>query len=524
MRKMIIRITLLSMGFMVVSSCSRFLDEDPRSAVTSGAYYRTESEARENVNALYRIGAMVRYASAGSAYLGPTASINSMLTGYFSNSYEGQELVCRYARELSRQQHTRIVSNTMNSAWNTTYRGINIANGAIKYIPGIAMDERIQKQLLAEAKFFRAFNYFYLVKMFGAVPLSVEPYESIDNIYLARTAEAEVYKLIEQDLLDALPNLSTQPFADNGHRITTYVASMCLANVYLQQGKFADAAEQAKRVLISPHDLTGHDDLALNSAFNKLRKNDDLPEVIYAFEFNPAISSSGWWPSYAFNSSATSVFGSYAIFERVYGPTARFLNVYEADDLRIQPNQFFHWTYTNPNNGRIWSSDVPGIWYYFDEEAVLSSGRGSKDWNIYRYAEALLIAAEALARSSGVNAEAAGYLARVKARASTTNKTEADFATALQNLSVDKFVEECWTERLRELPLEFKMWDDCLRTRMFPVISETEKGKVTYQTLIGAKNGAGATFTDSDLLWPISLDELQRNPALGQNKDYQSIR
>ena len=215
-----------------------------------------------------------------------------------------------------------------------------------------------------------------------------------------------------------------------------------------------------------------------------------------------------------------SVFDKYAIFERVYGPSNRYLNVYNEDDLRIQPNQFFHWKYTNPLNKKVWSSDAAGIWYFFDEAAVLRTGQGTKDWNIYRYAEALLIAAESIAKSEGVTAEAAGYLAEIKARADMKKKSVAKYRSELQALSVDKFVEECWTERLRELPLEFKMWDDCLRTGMFPVISETEKGKVTYEPLIGGKNGAGATFKESDLLWPISMDELQRNPELTQNEGY----
>lgn len=55
---------------------------------------------------------------------------------------------------------------------------------------------------------------------------------------------------------------------------------------------------------------------------------------------------------------------------------------------------------------------------------------------------------------------------------------------------------------------------------MFPVISETDKGKVRYVTLLGAQNAAGATFKESDLLWPISVNEMQRNPNLTQNPGY----
>jgi len=69
--------------------------------------------------------------------------------------------------------------------------------------------------------------------------------------------------------------------------------------------------------------------------------------------------------------------------------------------------------------------------------------------------------------------------------------------------------------------LEFKMWDDILRTKMFPVISTTEAGKIDFVPLVGAKNASGATFKESDLLWPISPDEIQRNNKLTQNPGYQ---
>jgi len=163
--------------------------------------------------------------------------------------------------------------------------------------------------------------------------------------------------------------------------------------------------------------------------------------------------------------------------------------------------------------------DQIGCWYYFDEEAMENTGRGTKDWNIYRYAETLLDAAEAIAQSTGVNAEAAGYLAQVQSRA--LGQSVETLTAELQKLSKEKFIEACWTERLREFPLEFKIWDDCVRTGKFPVISNTlHSGEVTYVNLVGATNGSGATFKQSDLLWPISLNEIQRNPKLTQNEGY----
>lgn len=518
MKKIIYGLACASM--LTLLSCDSFLEENPKASMTSAAYYTTEAQAQANVNYLYRNGAPRRISYASSAYVGPKASIDGMLTGYFTNSYEGQELACMYARLLTRQANTSTISSTVNDIWDNCYASINVANGAIKYIPEINMSSASANKMMGEAKFFRAFNYYYLVKTFGDVPMPVEPYESMNNLYLERTPQSTVYALMESDLKEAVNNLAASTFANNDHRITKYAAAMLLTNVYLRQSKYSEAAEMAKLVIDSPHSLTTNDNLESGSAFNKLRSTDDLNEVIYAQEYDASISNGSWWPTYAFSSSAVSVFGTYSIFERVYGPTNRYLNVYTSDDLRIQPNQFFHWRYTNPKTGTEWTSSVAGCWYYYDEDALLNTGRATKDWNFYRYAEALLAGAEAIAQSSGVTTEAAGYLAQIKARANISGKTVAQYTTELASMSKDAFVQECWNERLREFPLEFKLWDDCTRTKKFPVISETAAGSIQYVDLIGATNASGAVFKESDLYWPISNDELQRNPSLVQNPGY----
>lgn len=513
----------LVLGLLLTTSCNDFLEESPKSAITDVDYYKTEAQATANVNYLYRNGAPGRISSASSAYIGPKASITGMLTGYFSNSYEGQEVVCRYSRLLTRQDHTNEISDTSDDIWDNCYNAINVANNAIASIPQISMDSNTASELTAEAKFFRAFNYFYLVKTFGDVPLLLEP-STLENLYPERTAASAIYTQIETDLKDAINVLPAATFLANGHRITKYVAAMTLADVYFHQGNYSNAKTYAKIVVESAHSLTSNTDLSSHSAFNKLRSTDDLSEVIYCQEYDASISNSSWWPTYAFSSSATAVFGTYSIFERVYGPIDQFLNVYKNTDLRIQPNQFFHWNYTNANNGKTWTAPngQAGCWYYYDENAVLSTGKGTKDWNFYRLAEAYLDYAESIAQTEGVTDEAASYLAKVQLRADTEGKTESQIKASLLAMSKQTFIETCWTERIREFPLEFKIWDDCVRTMKFPVISATEKGVVNYIDLIGAKNAAGATFKQTDLVFPISLSELQRNPNLVQNTGYAS--
>ena len=520
--KKILTIAIACAGLMAFPSCSDFLDENPKSSLTYQDYYKTQEHIETNVNYMYRNGAGISIASFGSAYMGSFAMVQGYLTGYFSNPYEGQEPTCRYARELTRQKNTVTVSSVTEYVWKDCYKIINVANGCIENIPNIKMEESVSKRLMAEAKFFRAFNYFMLVKTFGDVPYYTTFYSSADaDMMLPRTEKATVYKLIESDLQEAVKELPAVKTADNGHRVTKYAAAMLLTDVYMYQNNYAEAAKTAKIVIDSPHKLVDNDDLAMGSAYNKLRTTDDLDEAIFVREANASISTNDWLPTYSVTSSFLELKDvKYAITERVYGPSDRFLNIYESNDLRRQPNQFFHWEYTQASTGKKWSDKNAACWYWFDEEALLTSGKGTKDWNYYRYAEALLDGAEAIAQTSGVTTEAASYLAQIKARANMQGETVQDITDELKTMGKEAFIQECWRERLREMPLEFKIWDDCVRTKMFPVVSETTPGKIDFVPLVGATNGSGAKFTENDLLWPIATTEIQRNPNLEQNLGY----
>lgn len=524
--KNILTVAFICAGIASFTSCSSFLDEDPKSSMTSAAYNQTGDQIIDQVNYLYRNGVPDKLTNMGGAYRGSSISVQCMLTGYFTNDFEGQEVDCAYARRLERQQYTQSVCNYQtNDVWTSCYEVINIANNVIKYVDGIQMSD--QAKYKAEAEFFRAWNYFYLVKMFGDVPMVTEPTEGVVE-YPTRTAKAEVYNnVIIPDLKDAVENLPAATFVANGHRVTKYAAEMLLADVYMMLGQYADAVPLLQDIINnSGASLTQNTDLALNSAFNKLRTTDDLSEVIYAYEHDSQISSTGDLPVKAFNGDAEQFFlnsstgSKYSLWVNTYGVAERYLNCYEANDLRVQPNQFFHWTYVHPIDGTSITFDSPQNWYYYEEQAVIETGIGTKDWNIYRYAETLLSAAESIAQSQGVTSEAAGYLAQVKARANMEGKTASEIASSLQGMNKQTFIEECWKERLREFPLEMKIWDDCLRTGKFPNISATTKGEVQFVDLIGATNGSGAIFKETDLVWPIPVEEIQRNPNLTQNEGY----
>lgn len=514
---------------LVFTACEGFLEERPKENLDLGQFYKTANHARSGINTLYNSG-LITFYDAG-VYNGATIAWGPYLSGLYDNEYKGQEVIVQYSQELTISESN--IANQMNSLWSSCYTAIARSNTALKYIPdiddpGFASGEK--ERLIAQAKFFRAFNYFHLVKFYGDVPLVTEPYESLENLYIPRTASSEVYALIEQDLKEAIPVLNDAAFIDNGFRVTKATAETLLANVYLQKSgyplngsHYADAATQARSVINSgKHNLTTHVDQDENSAYNILRTEDLLREYVFTRERTASITDyqNRWvqlsFPVYA---AAWGTF-KYTLTNNAIRPMPALINAYDPDnDLRIQERQFFFTEYED-QNGEISQFDQPSPWFYLDEEAMFETGISGKDFPIYRYAEVLLIAAEAIARSEGVTAEAVGYLADVRARAFTT-MTRTEIVADLTDLSVQDFVEEVWAERIREFSLEMKIWDDIQRTRKYPVTSAANRGDITFVDVIGAQNPWGATFQEKHMLWPITEQELQRNPELTQNPGYE---
>ena len=525
---------LIGMGVFAMASCSNFLDESPMSEISQEQYFSAPKHAYAAVNQLYREG-VKNLTEANSAYVGPKLMGGPFMSGFFDNpSYKGQENFLVQAQELALNAQTSAAY--LDGIWDPCYSAIQKANLAIKNIPttpGLSDEER--KQLLAEASFFRAFNYFYLVKSFGDVPLILDV--DSKDLQVPRTSSKLVYEQIVKDLQFAANEggLKDLPMPKNGFRVSKGTVNTLLADVYLhmsgfpvQENKYAEAAATARQIINSGnYHLIANGNKTDKSAYNVMRTSDVEDEYMYQVEYKAGIDENGWMATYSFPYGAVSWTGNpfqYSITCDVYLPRPEVLAIYDSnEDIRIQEKQFFHSSYNN--NGTIMTfPKMPYLWY--DANALFVTGQQDMDMKIYRYAEVLLIASEAIANAEGVTAEAADYLASVRARASKTGKTEAQIATALMALSKQQFIEEVWKERLREFPCEFKIWEDMQRTHkiMQTITSNTDpnfgKGVITFVDLIGAKNTWGKTFAEKDLLYPISANERQRNPSLTQNVGY----
>jgi len=136
-----------------------------------------------------------------------------------------------------------LASSDMNgSFWNVAYQDINTLNGVLQYGPDAALDDSTKAQYLAQAKFLRAFWYFYLVQTFGDVPLHTT-FITVPSAADSRQPSADVYTQIITDLTDASTQLqvsspatsnATHPFG--GKAASQATALYLLAKVYLTRG------------------------------------------------------------------------------------------------------------------------------------------------------------------------------------------------------------------------------------------------------------------------------------------------
>lgn len=504
MKRIYLFTLILSMGVLAPSCADN--DSGPTPDVQDYSLgYKTAEEAFAAVDSLYRSGAPAFYGEC-TTWGVPASMIGGYLSGFFDSEITaGTGPLWENCRDLALDGAN--VSSFAKSVWDQAYGAVRICNELIFAAPNtqwLTDDQR--ERIVAEASFFRAFNYFYLAKMFGSVPVITKN----DDNTAVKGSLAELYELIVRDLELAsekgtLPN---EAFTHNDFRVTRPTVLTLLADVYLtmsgwplQQNRYAQAAEIAEQVIEGgKHTLLSNGATPEASAWNKLRTQNDNAEYIYSYRTGQTGRSLSAF-SLPLDAANWGVVKTNT--EEAYTPTRAFMSVYDTDDTRGREQQFFH-SFVKYEKGTrtIIQTFTPKSHWWFDPAAVFDTASTGKDVVIYRYAELLLIAAESIAMSQGVTSEAAGYLADVRARAYPKMERET-IVGELMSLSSERFVEEVWTERLREFPFEMKIWPDIQRTHKFPVILSGGEDNVSFQNVIGASNQSGVSFEERHLLLPI---------------------
>lgn len=442
--------TIVCLLFLL--SCKKFVDiPPPIDQISSETVFTTDAKARDAVSSIY--GQMI---NGGASYFSKQQL--SVVAGLASDELSRFNPNTELTEILNNEMQA---SNSSNSAlWKSFYQTIYYANACKEGLEASsAISSALKTQLLAEVVFLRAFCHFYLVQLYGDVPLVLSTSQEINSV-IPRTSSKSVYEQLIQDLLSAAEHLPVT-FKD-GERIrpTRWSAKALLARIYLYRQQWNDAKAQASDVIGS-----GLFTLPLPSTVFLKNSGEAIWQLRPLTGILPEIREtrpSGTVPKVFLRPAVAASFSP--------------------GDLRLQ-----HWT------GSVVNSGVP---YIYPSKYKNISATVTEYYMLLRAAEQYLIRAEAKAML-GEHEPAIDDVNVIRERAALT--------ALPYTLSAAELITAIEQERLHEFFSEFNhRWFDLKRTqRLHPVLSPL---KPNWQA--------------TDTLFPIPLIEMMRNPNMTQNEGY----
>ncbi len=428
------------------AACTDFLEKEPLGLITEDAYFKTPEHAVEAVNAVYNM--LRRWEVHVFSYIG--------MTDIISDDADKGSTPTDASFLLELENFSFNATNIAPlSVWQGYYRGIHRANVAIERIPQIEMDAALRDRLVGEAKFLRGYFYFNLVRWFGDVPLITRPLPP-DEFKQPRATKEQVYAQIIKDLEEAAAVLpATHSAADRG-RVTRGSANGMLAKVYLTLGDFQRTEQYALTVINSGT-------YALFPNYERLFQQEGQMSSESVFEVVTTADQQGLGGS-QFNE----VQGVRGVPNLGWGfnrPSDDLIRAYEPGDPRREATILYVGEVL-PDGTAIVEDNPETINERYNQKAWVPrrpdgrNGAGGGNIRILRYADVLLMAAEAL-NENGKTQEALTYLNQVRTRARGTRP-----ATVLPNVTVTdraQLRQRIWQERRVELAMEQQRWFDLLR-------------------------------------------------------------
>lgn len=502
--------TILSLAVILLGgSCKKFLDEQDPSNLTPDTYYTIPEHAEAAVAAAY---AQTRFIGNGAGIFAANFSMLELVTGT-AKTETGQNSDINNLVGLSYNGENLLIRNW----WAGLYSVIAQTNLTLEKVPGInPMDANRKMQILAEAKFLRAWSYFYLVRLYGDVPLITAPQTvESEDFYPTRTSSEEVYNQIIQDLKDA--EEGGLPWTDRSGRANKAAVKALLSKVYLTMAGFPlnKGAEYYRFAAEKSLDVISNSGISLFPKYGDLhaiaKENQD--EHIFEIQYLATVAGNPMQqlllPNFKDVSAWSDEIGSTV-------PTVQFYNSYDAGDLRAKDREgFFYTSYYTGGSGELKALNAPYIFKHFDIPAhgtlgVKGTTQSDLNWPQIRYADVLLVYAEAQNKADGSpNAKAYESLNAIRSRAQLA---------PLSGLNPTQFEEAVWKERWHELCYEGVTWFDMIRLRK--AFNSTTK---TFENFTGHKFADNNTVVlgDKHLLFPLPTVEIQNNPNLRpQNPGY----
>jgi len=501
-------------AMLILPGCKKFLEEKDPSNLTPESFYTIPEHAEAAIASVY---SDTRFYGGGAGIFSSNWQMLEAVTGTSTTeTAQNSDLNNLYA--LAYDGNTGHIINW----WNGLYRVIAQANLVLDKVPAITpMNDAQKKRILGEAKFFRAWAYFYAVRLWGDIPLIITPQTATsEDFFPTRAPQEEVYNLIVEDLLAA--EAAGFQWMDATGRVSLAAVKSQLAKVYLTMAgqplnkgatHYKLAADKAYEVITYANANPASINLFNTYAEVHSLSTENKIEHIFELQYFADVAGNPMENMFP-NFKPVSAYGANGTGSSV--PTLSFYQSYETGDLRAKNQEgYFYTSYYHNGSGAPFELGAPYIFKHFNIVAFGSPGvEGSKrnDLNVpmIRYAEVLLIYAEAKNEGGGPDQTAYDAFKRIRDRAQLTTP-------ALGSYTQASFREAVWKERWHELCYEGITWFDMIRLRK--VFNEATKG---FDDFVGHVNkSSNQPLQEKHLLMPLGVQEMLNNPNLKpQNPGY----
>jgi starch-binding outer membrane protein, SusD/RagB family len=532
-----IGLTLLAPMFFFAGQSCTSLTEVPHDALTPDNAFKTDAEILAGVAGVYAQLRPVEWV--GYMTLQDLTTDVAIVPTRGSDWYDNGQWL-----DLHRQTYTPNSSGTLafvDGAWNDMFSGVAKANLMIDVITKSGLSQARKDSALAELKTLRAWDYYMLQDMFGAVPIVA----TTELKQYARNPRSAVFNFIEKDLLDSRAFLPDKWDAANAGRVTKGAANAILASLYINSGVFSKDAGVSTSAYNSctTATVTGGTGCAaaISAADAVINSGQYSLSTVWANNFGPDNKNStenifvivhtkdgtqgigGNWPMRTLhynqlNTGWGSPWNGFATIAETY-------NAFDAADDRRgmwlvgQGKSFETGQNVNDRTGAplIFTVNITDVNAASEGEGVrfnkfppipsAATGSGQPaDFPMYRLAEMYLIKAEAL-NEQGSTAAALVELNRIHNLHDAANPITAATQAQIRDAILK--------ERLLEFSAEGKRRSDLIRMGKFLTWTEASKNGVCGAT--GVCSGSRAAFR---ILFPIPATQLGSNPLLTQNTGY----
>ncbi len=462
--KYLVSALILSIAILTMGSCKKsFLDERVYSNISASNFWQNADDAKAGLYATYTLSI-----SFGPRDCRPFYVLMDMITDDMDDEYSNSEEERRQVQNFNFAP----TNSYLNNAWISLYKTIAQANAVIENVPKIkTMTASERGVIVGEARFLRALEYFYLVQLWGSVPLDTIVVKTIDQTRMPKAPVKDVYDLIVKDLQYAEANCADAPPAAG--RATAWSAKALLAKVYLTlAGPFSN--RNAEMLALSEarlKDIIGSNRFGLVNKIidyfdiSKKGSNEVLFEHYTMGDVSDRVGSflhRNFFPS---SISAPEVTQLRTAGYKAWTPTTDLWTLYLQQDDRLKMYTSFYIKKNSDGTFKVNPYNVPYVIKYTDSTTAARDYKAN-NLPVLRYADVLLMYAEVLNElgTTGIGGTKYYYLNQVRRRAFSANPNAYEIAS---NLTQEQFRDSLMRERRLEFAHEGQRLIDLKRTGTF---------------------------------------------------------